>query len=37
MNEVIEVILSSAVTFGFLLGITFAWISIEEWWANRKL
>ncbi len=37
MNEVIGAILSLAVTFGFLLGITFAWISIEEWLANRKL
>lgn len=37
MNEVIGVILSLVVTFGFLVGITFAWISIEEWWANRKV
>ena len=37
MNEVIRVILSLAVTFGFLLGITFVWIMIEDWWTDRKL
>ena len=37
MNIILEVSLSLIVTFGSLLGVVFAWISIEEWWANRKL
>ena len=37
LNEVIEVSLSLVVTFGFLLGVVFLWMRIEEWWTDRKL
>ena len=36
MNEIIEVILSMIISFGFLLGITFTWIRIEDWWKGKE-
>ena len=36
MNEVVEVILSMIVSIGFLLGITFIWIRIEDWWKGKE-
>jgi hypothetical protein len=35
MNEILEVILSMTCSFGFLLGMVFIWIRIEDWWKGK--